>query len=334
MNTANDENYFPIYLNTIRANTINTFNIYIRVVKNYVLYHSGSELLTEEVIKNLIDNKVSVIFIRNSEKDEYNRYIIDNLAEILSDPKTLIHEKATTAYSILSATARVLFEKPAAESLKIYKSSVSKVTDFVLLYEKAINNLIRMTSHQFDVSTHSINVGLFALGLAKTLMGNDPNHDLHEMAAGFFLHDIGKSMVPKNILTKRSSLTHNEWNMVKQHPFEGYKLLSRFNSLNENIKTIVMQHHERKNGKGYPRGLKNDEIHLYAKICCIADVFEALTSDRPYNKNNDKPRNSFRAFLTIKNEMHNEFDPFFFQQFILLFKDISRTEKRNTLLHP
>ena len=325
MNTANDENYFPIFLNTIRVNTLNTFNIYIKVVKNYVLYHSGSDLLTEEVIKNLIDNKVSIVFIHNSEKDAYNRYLIENLAAILSDPKTLIHEKATIAYSILSTTAQVLFEKPAAESLKIYKSSVSTVTDFVLMYEKAIYNLIRMTSHQFNVSTHSINVGLFALGLAKTLMGNDPNHDLHEMAAGFFLHDIGKSMVSKDILNKHNSLTHNEWNMVKQHPFEGYKLLSRFNSLNENIKPIVLQHHERKNGKGYPRGLRNDEIHIYAKICCIADVFEALTSGRPYNKNNDKTGNSFRAFLTIKNEMQNEFDPFFFQQFILLFRDISRT---------
>jgi len=334
MNVVNDEMYFPIYLNTIRANTINTFNIFIRVVKNYVLYHSGSDLLTEEVIKNLIDNKVSIVYIHKSEKDEYNRYLIENFSAILSDPKTLIHEKATIAYSTLSTTAQALFEKPAAESLKIYNSSVSTVTDFVIMYEKAIYNLIRLTSHQFNVSTHSINVGLFALGLAKTIMGNDPNHDLHEMAAGFFLHDIGKSMVPKEILNKHDSLTHNEWNIVKQHPYEGYKLLSRFNILNDNIKTIVLQHHERKNGKGYPRGLRNDEIHIYAKICCIADVFEALTSDRPYNKANNKTNNSFRAFLTIKNEMQNEFDPFFFQQFILLFRDISRTEKRNSVSRP
>lgn len=334
MNTSIDQNYFPIYLNTIRANTINTFNIYIKVVKNYVLYHSGSEILTEEVIKNLIDNKVSVVYIQKNEKEEYNRYLVENLSAILSDPKTLIQEKATIAYSTLSTTAQALFEKPAAESLKVYNSSVASVTDFVLLYEKAISNLIRITSHRFNLSTHSINVGLFALGLAKSLIGNDPSHDLHEMATGFFLHDVGKSLVSKDILNKNTSLTHNEWNIVKQHPYEGYKLLSRFNILSDNIKTIVLQHHERHNGKGYPRGLKNDEIHIYAKICCIADVFEALTSDRPYNKNKSKTGNSFRAFLTIKNEMQNEFDPFFFQQFILLFKDISRTKKINPLLSP
>ena len=331
MNKSSYQNYFPIYLNTIRANTIKTFSIYIKVVNNFVLYHAGGDLLTEDVINNLIDNKVAVVYIHKSESDDYNRYLSENLPVILHDPNVLIHEKAAIAYSSLTNTAQTLFDKHGMESLILYKSSVSTVTDFILMYDEAIYNLIRTTSHDFKISVHSINVGLFAIGLAKTLLGNDPNHNLHEIAAGFFLHDIGKCTIPHNILYKPDSLTHNEWNILKQHPYEGYKLLSRFNSINENIKTIVMQHHERKNGKGYPLGLRNDEIHIYARICCLADVFEALVSYRPYHKNK-KAGSSFKAFLTIKDEMKYEFDPFFFQQFILLFRDFNPTGKKNTII--
>ena len=82
-----------------------------------------------------------------------------------------------------------------------------------------------------------------------------------------------------------------------------------------------MQHHERSDGRGYPRGMKNDRIHIYGRICAIADVFEALTSQRPYRSHNSNGLSSFKAFMTMKDEMKNEFDPVFFRQFVLLFSD-------------
>ena len=182
-----------------------------------------------------------------------------------------------------------------------------------------------MSSPKFEISTHSVNVGMFALGLAKILLADNPGHNIHEIASGFFLHDIGKCLIPPNIIKKTQPLTHDEWKILKQHPSYGYKLLSKFNINDEIIRTIVMQHHERHNGKGYPFGLKGKVIHPYSKICCLADAFEALTAYRPYRSGNKKNMSSFDALLKLKNEMSEEFDPKLFQQFVLLFSK-SKTE--------
>lgn len=321
MNDSQSNKYFPIYLNTIRAYTLKTFSIYLRVKNNFVLYHSKGEKLTEKIIKNLIDNKINIIYVNKNETEDYNRYLLENLSVILSDPNIGIEEKAAIAYSSLTSTAEALFENPSRVSLKIFKYSIATITDFVIMYNNAIQNIIRLTSHKFKISVHSINVGLFALGLAKTLLGSDPSHNLHDIASGFFLHDIGKCTIPDEILHKPGALTYNEWNIIKQHPREGYKLLNRFSALNEDIKTIVMQHHERADGRGYPQGMKQDKIHIYGRICAIADVFEALTSHRPYRSQNSNGLSSFRAFMTMQDEMKNEFDPVFFSQFVLLFSD-------------
>ena len=87
------------------------------------------------------------------------------------------------------------------------------------------------------------------------------------------------------------------------------------NSLSKEAKFIVMQHHERHNGKGYPNGLQGDEIHVYSKICCIADAFDALTAKRPYKKE----LSAFESLKIMQKDMRNEFDPYFFEQFVMLF---------------
>jgi len=102
---------------------------------------------------------------------------------------------------------------------------------------------------------------------------------------------------------------------LKRHPRDGLRILAQFNEQSEPINLIVAQHHERHNGKGYPRGLKGDQIHTYSKICSIADTFDGLTSNRPYRKK----YLTFHALKIMKNEMFRYFDPEFFQKFVKLF---------------
>jgi len=105
-------------------------------------------------------------------------------------------------------------------------------------------------------------------------------------------------------------------NAMKQHPDMGYKVLYETNQLTPECKKIVLQHHERYDGKGYPYGLKGDDIHLYGKMCSIADVFDALTSDRPYRQKLEP----FHALKLMKEEMIDHFHRDLFEQFVLLFK--------------
>ncbi|MCE5249337.1 HD domain-containing protein [bacterium] len=319
MNAVPDqETYVPIYLGTMRANTLQLFSIYIKIADNYVLYHTGGERLNEEVLNKLIYNKITFVYIRKKDTGAYNEYLAENLSLILRDPVTSVEEKAEIANYSIRTIAHYIFEQPDPANLKLFRQSVVSATDFILNYEEAIYALIRMTSYNFTIPNHSINVGIFATGLAKTILRNDPAHKIQEIAMGFFLHDIGKSLIPESIMNKPGPLTHSEWKTMKLHPSEGFKLLTNNNIRSEEIKIIVTQHHERNSGKGYPRGLKGNQIHMYSKICLIADIFEALTSHRPYKKRHDS---SFNALLTMKNEMLKEFDPFFFQQFVLLFRN-------------
>ena len=155
----------------------------------------------------------------------------------------------------------------------------------------------------------------FSIGLSKKLLNTQPGHNFKEMAAGFFLHDIGKSGIPIHILNKNGPLTYVEWEIMKKHPEKGYKILKKFDEVSNEIEIIILQHHERHDGNGYPIGLKGDQIHIYAKICMIADVFDALTSYRPYKEK----YSTFNALKIMKNEMYNNFDPKFFENFVKLF---------------
>ena len=164
---------------------------------------------------------------------------------------------------------------------------------------RPLRNLIRLTSYDFTTFTHSVNVGIFAIGLAKVLFADNPEHDMKEIASGFFLHDIGKCAIPLSILTKPGPLSDSEWRIMKNHPQKGYEILKKFNKLTPEAKVIVLEHHERYNGRGYPMGVKGDKVHIYSKICCIADVFDALTAKRPYKA----PLSSFEAMKS--NERRN-----------------------------
>jgi len=136
-----------------------------------------------------------------------------------------------------------------------------------------------------------------------------------EIAAGLFFHDIGQYTIPKHINQRKGPLSSEEWEIMKKHPEEGYKLLKKFGVMTDEMKVIVIQHHERHNGSGYPFGLMGDEIHTYSKICAISDAFDALTSNRPYRN----ARSSFNALAVMQNEMKGEFDPQFFARFVRLF---------------
>lgn len=314
------ENYFPVHLDVIPLDSVRTFEIFIRVKNAMVLYNTGGERFTVDARDNLLSNRIDIIYIRNAERELFEKFLSDNLKAILNNPNLNTGERAKLAYASIMNIARTLFDAPRSHSIVLYKSAIAATMDFVMREETAIKNLIRLTSHDFSTYIHSVNVGVFSIGLAKALLSHDSGHNMNELASGFFLHDIGKCATPLNVLNKPGPLDEEEWKIMRRHPYEGYKLLDQLNALTKESKVIVMQHHERHNGKGYPRGLSGDQIHTYSKICLIADVFDALTAVRPY-KDSKTP---FQALQIMKYEMRSEFDPDFFSQFVLMFGDGAR----------
>ncbi|MBU0568325.1 HD-GYP domain-containing protein [bacterium] len=147
---------------------------------------------------------------------------------------------------------------------------------------KAMLNLIKMKNFEENTFTHSINVCLIAI-LVGLEMGFS-KAELEELAKGALFHDVGKLRVRKELLTYPGPLTEEEFSEVKQHPFFSLNFISCDEEIGEIPRSIITQHHERYDGQGYPLKLKGDKIHSAAVICALADVYDALTSKRPYRK--------------------------------------------------
>lgn len=147
------------------------------------------------------------------------------------------------------------------------------------------NMLVNLTSiHSMGayLFQHSFNVAVLAgiMGMAKGFN----RIQLEELGIGALLFDIGMSKVPAKILDKQGSLTKDEFTIVQSHAKDGFDIIRKNHDISVVSAHCALQHHERFNGSGYPRGLKQDEIHMYGQIVGLADMFDALTSPRPYRK--------------------------------------------------
>lgn len=172
---------------------------------------------------------------------------------------------------------------------------------------------------------HSERVVLFCklisdeLGLSKK--------DRDTLIYGAYIHDIGKVNIPKEILLKKMPLTNEEWEILKQHSADGVEIIKPVKSLHDTI-PIILSHHERYDGKGYPSNLKGEEIPYLARILCVVDSFDAMTSNRPYNK-----RKTYEeAIIELKKCSGTQFDPFIVEKFIELLMKGNKDNRINCFL--
>jgi len=156
------------------------------------------------------------------------------------------------------------------------------IVDDIFSQPQLLISLVDIKSLDTYTFNHSVNVGILALtlGIAYGLNRND----LYDLTLGCMLHDVGKIFVPNEILNKRGKLNDDEYKIIQEHCEKGFAYLRENTDLGPRVRIISLQHQERYDGSGYPQGLKGDQINTLAQIASIADVYDALTSDRPYRK--------------------------------------------------
>jgi putative nucleotidyltransferase with HDIG domain len=133
-----------------------------------------------------------------------------------------------------------------------------------------------------ETGGHSFRVALYAVELARVL--GIRGEALKAIEWGALLHDVGKMVVPDDILRKGSPLSDEEWLIMKQHPNWGYEMLAEVSFLQSEALDLIYSHHERWDGAGYPRGLAGEDIPLGARVFAVVDTYDAITSDRPYRR--------------------------------------------------
>jgi len=161
-----------------------------------------------------------------------------------------------------------------------------KAAELEEIYNATLENLMTaMDMRDVETFGHSLTVAKYTQTLAQ-LVGIKDSAALDNIRKGALLHDVGKIAIPDSILKKPSRLTAPEWEKVKLHPVLGYGLIREIKMVKE-VGNIILYHHERYDGTGYPRGLKKDSIPLEARVFALADALDAITSHRPYRKERD-----------------------------------------------
>ncbi|WP_042348408.1 HD-GYP domain-containing protein [Bacillus massiliigorillae] len=268
----------------------------IMLPSNRPLMFKGA-VLTKDNIKVL-----SAFLIRNV---DVNKPVAQALVKASSDQIEEEECDFLTAYSNAVEQYKVLF--------KMWQSGVpTHVLDvreiIVPLLEQALTEekvdffLYKQSTPVDYIYHHAISVGLYAAFLAKSL-GLSKGEVIQVAIAGC-LCDVGMARIPTKILTKKSKLLREEYQEVKNHPVIGYKMLLETSSLKKDAQLAILQHHERLDGSGYPRGEKAEKIHLYSRIIAVADTYHALTTDKHY-QNGIPP---FKVLEMIRYEEFGKFD--------------------------
>lgn len=159
---------------------------------------------------------------------------------------------------------------------------VDDTIDQILGNRHVMANMIDLRAFDDYTYSHSVNVSMLSSLIGATM--KMPRNQLADLTLGALLHDIGKVFVDKNLLNKREKLEPIEFEELKRHSQYGYDYLRNNSAVPDSAKTVALTHHEKCDGSGYPCGLAGSNIPVYGRIVCIADIYDALTSDRPYRK--------------------------------------------------
>lgn len=228
------------------------------------------QTLKQSYITRIIKNGFQGVYISDklSEEIEIKAVIDDELRNsAVKAVKNLYVQSLTTGIS------RSMAQKA--------KAVVHDIVEEIVKNRDIMVNMIDLKSYDNYTYYHSVNVGVLSIIVGVAL--GMSSSALYKLGLGALLHDIGKVFVDKEIIDKPGPLTPEEFEEVKKHPSLGYEYLRNSNlDLPESALIGILQHHERINGSGYPGGLSDKEIHQFSRIVSIADVFDAMTSDRPY----------------------------------------------------
>ncbi len=187
---------------------------------------------------------------------------------------------------------------------------VEEISDSVARNPGALISLARLKTVDDYTYMHSVAVCAMMVGLAKQLGMDAEQVRLAGMAG--LMHDLGKAPMPMEVLNKPGKLTDAEFNIIKTHPSEGHRMLLTGRDVSPVVLDVCLHHHEKTDGSGYPKGLKADQISLFAKMGAVCDVYDAITSNRPYKLGWD-PAESLRKMAEWAS---GHFDGKVFQAFV------------------
>jgi HD-GYP domain-containing protein (c-di-GMP phosphodiesterase class II) len=312
--TGGDQ-YFPISPFMIFPEAYGDFSIYLKKGRHFLLYTRRGEQFTERHKATLYENGIEEVYIRTSQKTDYQEYLEKNLGEVLMKETIPIAVRSNVFYHATSTTIQEVVgsKLPTPVNEQLHRKLLNIVAASVrfICTKKALKTVASLMSHDYQTYTHSANVFIYTISILETYNLSD-EEKLH-CGLGALLHDIGKSSIPQSILNKPGKLNAREWEIIKTHPLKGVGQCSLL-PLNQATINCILFHHEKCDGSGYPAGLKESNIPMASRVVSVADVYDAITSNRPYAE----AVTPFRALSIMREDMKEALDPDVFRRLVLV----------------
>lgn len=243
--------------------------------------------LDEFLIESLRKMGVTGIYVREGEEDPEEEIDISPVTlETIEKLKVDDRKKVTLSESVknrVNQGVQYLFSETKSQNFTDTAENVTtSLMDAIMENDAVALNIDTLKVSDEYTFKHSVDVATMAMIIAKQAKMSDA--DIHKIGVSGLLHDIGKSQIPNEVLNKAGKLTEEEFTVMKNHALFGYNMLMEKNELPQEVLMGVLQHHEKISGKGYPLRLADRQICTYARILSIADIYDALVTERPYKK--------------------------------------------------
>jgi HD-GYP domain-containing protein (c-di-GMP phosphodiesterase class II) len=299
--------YLPVQVEMLRRLRQAPVDLFIQNESSgqLVLYCRNGCALDPARIARLTDEGIRQIYVLTSEFNQFAAHLlaaIDAHSELEAVPAAERYAalQLAMAVEIEHATRLIDCGPYVAAAEKLGRDLTSLLAGSNVLPR----DLYQLARHDFSTFAHITNVASYALILSERL-GLCRDSELESLAKAAILHDIGKRFIPASILSKPARLDAAERSIIETHPQRGYEELCARNDMSEGQLMVVYQHHEKYDGSGYPVGFQGDEIHPWARMLAIVDVFDAMTGTRPYRR----PCTAQEAMEYICKNAGNHFDP-------------------------
>lgn len=307
--TAEFRGMLPIALGTLVPAEKLDFDLYLRSDDDEpILFRGRSYPLEQEDIDRLIESNAATLYIKVAEHEAYCDFLRD---VVLENPDL----EPDRRFQVLREVNRTVFESAFSSAdtsrfVEFAHEYGDDLTDIICSNDVAVTDLTKLMSHDYYTFTHVANVTTYCVSLAAEI-GKYDRETLHEIAVGGLLHDYGKRFISSYTLNYPGRLTKQQFREIQRHPIDGFCQFTLRDEVSWGQLMMIYQHHERPDGKGYPVGIMGEDIHPWASICKVADVFDALTSDRPYRKADSPPE----VLRFMRTKVGTEFDEEVFECF-------------------
>ena len=298
-------NYMTVQVAMLRRLPTSPVDLYIQYESDAepVLYYRAGGPLEPDQANRLQESGVRNILVRTDEFHRFASHLLDTIdaqSEAVPPSERFAALQLAMAVEIEHAARLVDCGPYVAVADKLGRDLTALLVNNSVLPR----DLFRLARHDFLTFTHITNVASYGVLMAERLgLCNGTQFELLAKAA--ILHDIGKRFIPVSILQKPAKLDPEERAIIETHPQRGYEELCGRDDMTHEQLMMVYQHHERFDGKGYPVGFQGEEIHPWARMLAVVDVFDAMTGTRPYRR----PATAADAMDYICKNAGTHFDP-------------------------